>query len=144
MQTEIRALTLHRPWPWAIFNAGKDVENRGYALPRKFRGQWVAIHAGKAFDDVAADAIVDLTGDIPPDRNGDPTGIVGLVKFGHEMILDSTSWWFVGPFGWKITARIRLITPIPCLGKQGFWTPERRIHDQLLTQVMLREGGVAA
>ncbi|MCK5642887.1 MAG: hypothetical protein KAJ19_18905, partial [Gammaproteobacteria bacterium] len=51
------AITLHRPHPWAIFHPPKkpkDHENRGYALPEKYLGEWVAMHAGKRYNEVAA------------------------------------------------------------------------------------------
>ena len=43
----MKALSIRQPWPWAIFNLGKNVENR----PRRthLRGR-VMIHAGKTYD----------------------------------------------------------------------------------------------
>lgn len=48
------ALTLHRPWPWAIFNlapeAAKRVENRSWKPPARVIGTRIAIHAGGQHD----------------------------------------------------------------------------------------------
>lgn len=56
---EMRALTLRQPWPWAIAEQGKNVENRPWRT--RYRGL-LAIHAGRALDgDVneIADAMLD-------------------------------------------------------------------------------------
>ena len=43
------AISIRQPWAWAIFHAGKDIENRGpMASKALFRpGLRVAIHASK-------------------------------------------------------------------------------------------------
>jgi hypothetical protein len=43
----MKVLSVRQPWAFAIFNCGKDVENRNW--PTNFRGR-LAIHAGKKFD----------------------------------------------------------------------------------------------
>jgi len=40
----MKALTIRQPWAWAIFHAGKDIENRDW--PTRLRGR-IAIHAAK-------------------------------------------------------------------------------------------------
>lgn len=42
--SEMMCLAIKQPWAWAIFNAGKNVENRDW--PTRFRGR-VAILASK-------------------------------------------------------------------------------------------------
>jgi len=53
----VKAITLHRPWPFAIFHLPsgirKDVENRSWKPPFSVLGERIAIHAGKVFDDDA-------------------------------------------------------------------------------------------
>lgn len=48
------ALTIHRPWPFAIFGLPpqrrKRIENRSWKPPKSVIGQRIAIHAGKVFD----------------------------------------------------------------------------------------------
>ena len=54
----MRGLTLHRPWPFTIFHlpAGsvpgpKRIENRPMKPPSVARGERIALHAGKKWDD---------------------------------------------------------------------------------------------
>jgi len=42
----IKAITVKQPWAWAIFNVGKDIENRSW--PTNYRGPLV-IHAALNF-----------------------------------------------------------------------------------------------
>ena len=131
METKIRALTLHRPWPWAIFHAGKDFENRNYPLPEKFLGEWVAIHAGKKYDDEAVRAIRYSGRGVPPSDSDMPTGIVGLAVFDRvcKTEAEAGSAWATGPCAWHISNKLALALPIPCNGKQGFWKPDAKSQD---------------
>ena len=43
----MKALSVRQPWPWAMWHAGKGVENRSWYTA--FRGQML-IHAGKQLD----------------------------------------------------------------------------------------------
>ncbi len=49
----MRAMTWHRPWPFAIFSLGKDIENRRWA-PQIGVREKLAIHAGKRWDEAGA------------------------------------------------------------------------------------------
>ena len=44
------ALTLHRPWTWAITHGTKRVENRDWEPPQQLVGRYFAIHAGLSYD----------------------------------------------------------------------------------------------
>jgi hypothetical protein len=44
---QLLALTVAQPWPWAICELGKRLENRSWTDPRLVPGQWLAIHGGK-------------------------------------------------------------------------------------------------
>lgn len=46
----MRALTLHRPWPFVILRCGKRVENRPWAPYKAVIGERIALHAGKGWD----------------------------------------------------------------------------------------------
>lgn len=46
----MRALTLHRPWPYVILRRGKRVENRTWLPHKSVIGQRIALHAGKGWD----------------------------------------------------------------------------------------------
>jgi hypothetical protein len=58
----MRALTLHRPWAWAIAAGHKRVENRTWRPPSFILRQRIAIHAGKTFDEEGLDQICSLLG----------------------------------------------------------------------------------
>lgn len=59
----MRALTLWRPWPWAIFRAplhsAKRIENRPWKPWPSIIGKRIVLHAGKAFQKDAVDDILD-------------------------------------------------------------------------------------
>lgn len=120
----IRGLTLIRPWPWAIFKAGKDVENRSW-LPSPTRlqpGEWIAIHAGAKWDELDADWIQETFGlDFPSKAQHQSGLIVGLVRF-SGFCTKSDSLWFFGPYGWQWDRMIELAEPIPHKGALGLWT----------------------
>ncbi len=46
----MRALTLWRPWDWAMAFGGKDVENRTWKPWQSVIGQRIALHAGEHYD----------------------------------------------------------------------------------------------
>lgn len=57
----MKALTLWRPWPYAIFHlpthVAKRVENRTWKPPERIIGQRIAVHAGATYDRDGADTI---------------------------------------------------------------------------------------
>lgn len=50
----IRALSLHPEWAWAVAHLDKRIENRGYPCPRPLRGQRICIHASKVIGGCAS------------------------------------------------------------------------------------------
>ena len=115
----LMAVTLHRPWAYAVAHLGKPVENRTWACPLK-PGSLIAIHAGKKYDRQAADWIRQSLGlDLPIDGPEHPTGIVAIARFTGN-VTASESPWFVGPIGWQL-ADVAAILPVPCKGQQGIW-----------------------
>ena len=134
----MRALTLIRPWPWAVFYLGKDVENRTWIPPASLlrRGDMFAIHAGKSWDADGADFIEDTSGRYIPARVDHPTGIVGVVRYlGCES--DSMSPWFCGPYGWHIDPVRAFADPkvVPCKGALGLWAMPPAVEAAVLALV---------
>jgi hypothetical protein len=127
MLKQIRGLTLQRPWPWAIFHAGKPIENRTWQPPRSMIGQYLAIHAGQTWDKAGARWIEDKFGLVVPKDEGG--AIVGVVRLAG-VVEESDSPWFVGPFGWELTDRIA-IEPVKCSGKLGLWKPSDEVLEQV-------------
>lgn len=142
---QLRAVTLHQPWAWAILYGGKTVENRVWRLSRLFCGKWIALHAavpqknevelGKWLRTAAGLAVP------PPEKIG--RGIVGLVKFGTPFQVDPDGFagrkpqnvWEVGPWCWPIEDRVAIPEPIPLKGMQGFWFVAQDPKEQLLGQL---------
>src|SRR3954463_3435171 len=113
----MKALTLQQPWAWAIFHAGKDIENR----PRRthFRGT-VAIHTSQKSYPGWEDYYPRDARKVPPVDQWITGAIIGFVEI-VDCIEDSSSEWFFGPFGYVLKSPRLLKQPIPCKGALGFW-----------------------
>jgi hypothetical protein len=115
----LMAITLHRPWPYAVCHLGKPLENRGWRCPLP-KGSFLAIHAGKKFDKAAVAWIKNKLGLVlPPDGDEHPTGIVSVVRFMGN-VTESDSPWFTGPYGWQL-GDVVTFPAIPAKGQQGLW-----------------------
>lgn len=138
-----KALTLHRPWGWAIVylpaDERKPVENRPWMPPKALIGQRIAIHAGLKHDDEQARVIarrLGVTG-LPPKSKA--IGIIGTARIPGIVISDDSGrrvlhageWgevsplqtgpWFFGPYGWLLDQIIPFEEPIECKGFQRLW-----------------------
>jgi hypothetical protein len=139
----MRALTICQPWAWAISHGPKRFENRTWST--EYRGS-LLIHAGKSkkwlgpgicelqedFNtDPPADlvysaivAIADLVSCLPPDA-----------AVYHNPHLDGR--FASGPICWTVH-NVRPLTPIPCAGLMGLWTPSSEIVDAVNDQLRTR------
>lgn len=142
----MKALTLWRPWPYAVFRLGKPIDNRPWEPPRSIIGERIAIHAGKKYDEKAAEFIVKVAGlDEIPKEPYPPGSIVGTVIVegfyrldGQTQLFDPTtaeiSEWAFGPVCWKWSGIEELAVPIECRGHQRLWdvpeAVERLIAEQ--------------
>lgn len=95
------ALSIRQPWAWLIVHGHKNIENRTWSTP--YRGR-LLIHASGNIDPPDARvlghqrsllAAIDLPADL---QRG---GIVGEVVL-IDIVEDSTSPWFTGPYGWVV------------------------------------------
>ncbi len=123
-------LSVQQPWPWAMFHAGKDYENRSWRT--KFRGVFL-IHAGKVIDTDGYETIHSIYG-LTPLGNLPVGGIVGIAEI-TDCVEKAESDWFFGPFGFKIENAKEL--PFhPCKGKLSFYKQEypknKEIEEYLL------------
>lgn len=141
----MRALTLIRPWCWAIAHGGKDVENRTWQPPESIFGQRIAIHSGLKWDDEAAVSLIyaHRSGPRLPSPEKWPGGRIvatavvdGTIAVEHGTPLAglSLSRWFVGPVGWLLRDVIALREPVPCRGAQGLWTLPVDIEERVRAQ----------
>lgn len=117
------ALSVRQPWPWAMRNAGKDIENRDWSTTRRGR---VCIHAGKA---MTLAEYHDCTGviraikgdafDLPGMDELPRGGIVGTVEI-VDVVTDSASPWFFGRYGF-VLKDFRPVPFVECKGALGFF-----------------------
>jgi hypothetical protein len=124
------ALSVRQPWAWALFYAGKDLENRDWRPTNpglKQRG-WIAIHASKgmtkAYYEEAAAYMRDRLGIICPAPKDLPRGgIVGSVVI-VDLVIKSDSPWFFGPYAF-VLRDARPCAFQPARGMLGFFKWER-------------------
>lgn len=134
----VRGLTLWRPWSYAVSHSDKYLENRDWEIWSWMIGKYVAIHAGKRWDEDAAKLVrrmcrrLEITQEtIPSSRIVAVARIAGWI---HEdglrhspQITDQQarvmccSRWFGGPYGWVMGPRVVLAEPVVCKGAQGLW-----------------------
>ena len=128
------ALTLQRPWGFAIIHLGKDVENRSWPLNRPTR---IWVHQGKGMDPNAADdyayeeALEGWRQGPEWSKWGHPTqrgvilgsvDVVGCHK-GAEDCCES-DWAVDGQWHWQLANPVPLTEPVPANGALGLWRPK--------------------
>jgi len=130
----MKILTVRQPWAWAMFNAGKDVENR--TRRTKHRGP-LAIHVSTfhKWHEIEQDLCVCglrnksvvLPGKVDLEQTlGCIVGVVDLV----DCVRDSASQWArPGGLHWVI-ANPRRARPVPIVGQLGIF--ERDIELEYL------------
>lgn len=112
----MKALSIRQPWAWAICYAGKDIENREWYT--SYRGN-ILIHASKTIDNYGYD-FLNSRNIVPFSPKKILTGgFVGTATI-IDCVLDSTSPWFFGKYGFVLTNQ-KPIEFIPCNGKLGIF-----------------------
>jgi hypothetical protein len=126
----MKALTLHRPWAWAIAHGGKRIENRSWPFPRSLRGERIAIHAGKTWNEGALASLLGmrLAAAVPRTQDRHPVGIVATAVLHCVLTPDEVRGafveqapWAIGPECWLLAKVHALPAPVPCAGAQGLW-----------------------
>lgn len=105
-------ISVRQPWAFAIFEAGKDVENRTWAT--QYRGRlW--IQAGKVSDGSAPEHLTKAAAQAP---RGYLLGYVDLTDCvrGHR-----SEWAERGQYHWLLANPVLLPDPIPFRGLQGLF-----------------------
>lgn len=139
----MKALTLWRPWPVAIFflryELQKDVENRSWKPPECIRGERIAIHAGARYVDVF-DQWLKIIKPTPAEtfqllvdwkQLSEIRGIIGTVLIAGYSRKSKSRWAEEGMFHWNLMERQPLQKPIPCKGAQGLWNVPSEIERQI-------------
>lgn len=130
----MKVLTVHEPWAWAFFLAGKDVENR--SRPTKYRGP-LAIHVSQKrlkeheLNEInnsiikasgLLGSIMTLTAD--ERLRGHIIGIVDVidcVKLDTSRTVKTvTPWAMPGYYHWVIN-NPRRVKPVPMVGQLGIF-----------------------
>lgn len=139
----LRVLTLRQPFGWAIFHAGKDMENRNW--PAFVRGT-VAIHVPSElprgyFDNAAAFIRGVLRSQatrglrVPPVNKLPKGAVIGLVDI-VDTVSESQSPWFEGPLAFSLANPRPLPTPIPFeTDKRRFFRAPAALMMQIRSQI---------
>lgn len=137
MAEPLLALTVLAPWPWAIFRAGKPLENRSWRPPHSLIGKRFAIHSGKSttelLDPEVADFIEAIAGKLWKPEEIVLGAVVGTVRLA-SVVTASKSPWYAGKFGWLLEEKFELPRPIPCRGMQGLWALPPDVEAQVRAQ----------
>lgn len=132
----MRALTLIRPWCWAIAHAGKDVENRSWRPPDSIIGHRIAIHSGLKWDAAAASRVAKLSSKmLAPKEDWRGGRIVATAKVTGWTVAAASKWAIDGQVHWCLRSVFVLPTPVPCKGAQGLWTVPEDVERQILEQM---------
>ncbi|MBD2503915.1 ASCH domain-containing protein [Anabaena azotica] len=126
----MKALSVRRPWSWAIIYANKDIENRDW--PIHYRGD-ILIHAGLKCtkkEYVLAKEFCQRLGVIVPPLEllscGEIIGVVRVV--GCLYSTTASGWGMPEQYHWKLE-NPRAITPIPYTGQLGLFN----VPDELIS-----------
>jgi predicted transcriptional regulator len=137
----MKAISIKQPWASLIANGIKDIENRTWKLPEKYKGQRVLIHASAKSADfwdypnagIVHDFIDKIT-KTGTDYSQYPHGaIIGSVQLvdcviNHPSIWAEKSYKAQSPghedlviYNWILANPILFPEPIPAKGKLSFW-----------------------
>lgn len=134
------ALTLIQPWGTLIIGYGKDLENRTWAPHSRLApGDRLWVHAGMKWDHGSLDAGLALSRTfaaqyVEHEIERVHGALLGHVRF-DGVVRESSSPWWVGPVGWRLSDPIALAAPIPCRGAQGLWAVPSDVLERAAQEV---------
>jgi hypothetical protein len=126
--SDIRALTVRRPWAALIAAGLKQVENRTWSTP--YRGL-LLIHAGAGWDSDSQGWLDDILATLIPDgfweTTAQPQGIVAVAELtgvcpGYPC--ECGPWAMAGNRHWQLGDVRALSEPVPAKGALGLWRPD--------------------
>jgi hypothetical protein len=141
----MKGLSIRQPWIYAIFNLGKNIENRDWYQNVSGR---IVVHASGTcskydYEDgrdwIMSNIGLDEANKIPHRDALTLGAIVGTVDItgvcSTTSRLAEPSPWFVGAYGYILKNPVLLPEPIPFKGMLGFWDVpaevEAVIHNQI-------------
>jgi hypothetical protein len=154
----MRALTLIRPYCFAIAKGWKAYENRGWPPFAGVLGTRIAIHSGQKYSDAGYEAIESIVGSAAGCGESDclPGQIIatvlvhgcvrhdgrGGIIFHEGLTLDEACAVLASPWvsdlegcAWVLRDPIMLPKPVPCRGAQGLWTLKPEIEALVNEQI---------
>jgi hypothetical protein len=126
----MKVLTVKQPWAYLICSGIKDIENRSWKLPEKYKGERVLIHASAKADDIklaidgqaTVEEIQLLSALNYCDENELYSVIIGSVEIVDCVINHPSVWAEKGVYNWVLANTILFEKPILNVkGKLGFW-----------------------
>jgi len=130
----MKAITIRQPWAWAIFHAGKDVENRSWKTVLRER---VAIHAGagmtRAEYEDGCKSILKRKPKlkIPAYEELVRGAIVGTVEIVDCVEKSNSSWHAKKQIGFVLAHPKKLSDPIAYKGTLKFWDVPKNIESRI-------------
>lgn len=131
--SDLRALSVARPWTKLILTGQKTIENRTW--PTFYRGP-LLVHAATSWDGRAEGFARDLGVAVCGYRLGYPTGILGVVdlvkvctmasrsiRYPETSECDCGPWAVDGQHHWHLANPRLLAEPVPHRGRLGLWEP---------------------
>ncbi len=131
----MKCLTIQQPWAHAIFNQGKDMENRSWRT--KYRGP-LLIHAGVSRKNFTAAGQLAWGVKYPGyetdhEKNckfGAIIGVCCVIGCEPSSFFNKNLWSTGSGFGWQLSDAFEFLTPVPLKGKQGLFN----VPDDLVTE----------
>ena len=110
-----KMLTVRQPWAWAIFHAGKDVENRTWYTGH--RGPLLICAGRKA--DPRGYAFLEALGIKVPDLSDQMGVIAGLVQVEDCVEGSQSPWAFPEVWHWQLAGAQAATKRVECVGSLG-------------------------
>ena len=136
--TDARALTLKNPWPFAITDLGKRVENRTWDAPPFV--DTLFIHSGKGWDKNLPTRIFGGA-----DANAPRSAIVAIAQLAYccdasvgrdRVVCACGEWAAAGQYHWRLADELTVLaSPVPCRGALGLWRPSDDVLNAIRGQV---------
>jgi hypothetical protein len=116
----MKTITIHQYWADAIFDYGKDVENRTWIPDNNYRGS-LLIHAGKSTKSLntSNQAILRKTG-LTPSNNPVMGAIIGKVDLIDCIRTSQSDWAMPDQWHWILKNPVRC-QPYYCSGQFKLW-----------------------
>lgn len=127
----LKALSVQQPWAWLILSGGKDIENRTWAAWRMVDKRF-AIHVSKKVDERAYPELAKYGIQVPRPQDFTTLGSIVGTAILDEIVTESDSFWFSGPYGFALKDVRELPEPIPCKGALKFWEVPEGIEMEIL------------